>query len=113
MFGWPQQNKIGDYYDMVSDNLGADVAYSATFNGEEDVYYLRIPHVQVGDLNCDGSLNGLDIDAFVLAVTGTPPDYPEYVAQYPDCDVTLADCNADGSLNGLDIDPFVDLLTGS
>jgi len=40
--GWPQQNKIGDYYDMVSDLTGAHVAYSATFNGEQDVYYLRI-----------------------------------------------------------------------
>ena len=40
--GWPQQNKIGDYYDMVSDNAGASVAYAATFNGEQDVYYLRI-----------------------------------------------------------------------
>ncbi|UCG16444.1 MAG: hypothetical protein JSV19_00085, partial [Phycisphaerales bacterium] len=40
--GWPMQNKIGDYYDMVSDDNGAHVAYSATFNGEQDVYYLRI-----------------------------------------------------------------------
>lgn len=40
--GWPDQNKIGDYYEMISDELGADVAYSATFNGEQDVYYLRI-----------------------------------------------------------------------
>ncbi len=40
--GWPQQNKIGDYYDMVSDQTGAHLAYAATFNGEQDVYYLRI-----------------------------------------------------------------------
>lgn len=40
--GWPQQNKIGDYYDMISDEYGADLAYSATFNGEQDVYYLRL-----------------------------------------------------------------------
>jgi len=40
--GWPQQNKIGDYYDMISDETGAHVAYSATFNGEQDVYYLRL-----------------------------------------------------------------------
>jgi len=40
--GWPQQNKIGDYYHMVSDVDGADLAYAATFNGEQDVYYLRI-----------------------------------------------------------------------
>ncbi len=40
--GWPQQDKIGDYYHMVSDAGGADLAYAATFNGEQDVYYLRI-----------------------------------------------------------------------
>ncbi|UCG31853.1 MAG: exo-alpha-sialidase, partial [Phycisphaerales bacterium] len=40
--GWPQQNKMGDYFDMVSDNFGANVAYAGTFNGEQDVYYLRI-----------------------------------------------------------------------
>ena len=33
------QSKLGDYYDMKSDNGGADVAYAATFNGEQDVYY--------------------------------------------------------------------------
>ena len=31
--GWPQQNKMGDYFDMVSDDLGANLAYAATFNG--------------------------------------------------------------------------------
>ncbi len=40
--GWPQQDKLGDYYDMISDNTGANVAYAATFNGEQDVYFLRI-----------------------------------------------------------------------
>ncbi|MCO6436961.1 MAG: hypothetical protein J5J06_07730 [Phycisphaerae bacterium] len=40
--GWPRQNKIGDYYDMVSDRHGASLAYCATFNGEQDVYFLRI-----------------------------------------------------------------------
>jgi hypothetical protein len=40
--GWPQQDKIGDYYDMVSHNDGAHLAYAATFNGEQDVYYLKL-----------------------------------------------------------------------
>ena len=37
--GYPQQNKMGDYFDMVSDNQGAHLAWAGTFNGEEDVYY--------------------------------------------------------------------------
>src|ERR1044071_535804 len=40
--GYPQQNKMGDYITIVSDNTGGDVAYAATFNQEEDVYYVRV-----------------------------------------------------------------------
>jgi hypothetical protein len=40
--GWPNQNKIGDYYDMVSDNDGANLAFATTLNGEQDVYFMRI-----------------------------------------------------------------------
>ncbi|MDQ6860378.1 MAG: glycoside hydrolase [Verrucomicrobiota bacterium] len=42
LIGYPKQNKIGDYISIVSDSAGADVAYCGTFNGEEDVYYVRL-----------------------------------------------------------------------
>ena len=53
--GWPQQNKIGDYITMVSFDAAAHVAYSATFNGEQDVYYLRI---DTGRIFFDGFESG-------------------------------------------------------
>lgn len=37
--GWPNQNKMGDYFHMISDNSGAHLAWTNTLNGEEDVYY--------------------------------------------------------------------------
>jgi len=40
--GWPNQNKIGDYYGIDAADLGSGVAYSATFNGEQDVYYVKV-----------------------------------------------------------------------
>ncbi len=40
--GWPQQQKMGDYFHMVSDSNGANLAWAATFNGEQDVYYSYI-----------------------------------------------------------------------
>ncbi len=40
--GWPQQNKIGDYMTIISDDTGADICYPATFNGEQDVYFVRV-----------------------------------------------------------------------
>lgn len=49
--GYPaESHKLGDYYTMVSDNLGVNVAYAATFNGEQDVYFLRI-----GPFDCNGN----------------------------------------------------------
>jgi hypothetical protein len=50
--GYPNQQKIGDYITVVSDNTGASVAYAATFNGEEDIYYVRIhPTAAVAQIN--------------------------------------------------------------
>ncbi|HLQ37497.1 MAG TPA: sialidase family protein [Planctomycetota bacterium] len=54
--GFPNQNKIGDYYDMRSDIAAANLAYSATFNGEEDVWFLRL-----GDCNDNGVHDSTDI----------------------------------------------------
>ena len=56
--GHPNQNKIGDYYHMVSYAEGAALAYSATFNGEQDVYFLR-----VGDCNANGQHDADDLAA--------------------------------------------------
>ena len=53
--GYPNQNKMGDYMSIVSDNAGANVAYCATFNGEQDIYYVRVaPAPPPTDFNNDG-----------------------------------------------------------
>jgi hypothetical protein len=60
-----------------------------------------------GDANCDGAVNGYDIDPFVFALTN--PRGWDLV--YP-CDINCAtDINQDGVVNGYDIDPFVQCLT--
>ena len=46
--GWPQQDKMGDYFHMVSDNDHAHLAWANTLNGEQDVYYTRIDPWFVG-----------------------------------------------------------------
>jgi hypothetical protein len=142
LIGWPgspPQQKIGDYYQMRSDNVGADLAYAATFNGEQDVYYLRI-----GDFDCNGNgvgdatdiaagtssdlnqngipdecegLGDLNCDGALNAFDIDPfvlalTDPSAYAGLYPNCDVNRADINGDGSVNAFDIDPFVLLLTG-
>jgi hypothetical protein len=55
--GFPNQDKIGDYYHMVSDAVGANLAWSATFNNEQDVWFMRI-----GDYDCNGNGVGDAID---------------------------------------------------
>jgi Neuraminidase (sialidase) len=40
--GYPMQRKIGDYIGMVSLNDATCIAYTATFNGEQDIYFRRI-----------------------------------------------------------------------
>jgi hypothetical protein len=69
--------------------------------------FLRFQLPVRGDLNCDGEINGYDIDPFVLALT----DPTGYGTAFPTCDYMLADVNCDGAVNGYDIDPFVECLT--
>ncbi|MBN2446349.1 MAG: hypothetical protein JXO22_06480, partial [Phycisphaerae bacterium] len=54
--GWPNQAKLGDYYQIISDDVHANVAYAATFNGEQDVYF-----IQLGDCNNNGLHDSIDI----------------------------------------------------
>ena len=75
--GWPQQQKIGDYYHLRSDRLGASLAWAATFNGEQDIYFTRI-----GPEDCNG--NGID-------------DAQELI------DGAAADCNGNGLPDACDI----------
>ena len=53
----------------------------------------------LGDVNCDQSVNLLDVDPFVAILTSG-----DYSAK--------ADINADGIIDLLDVEPFVDILAG-
>ena len=64
--------------------------------------------VNPGDLNCDCSFNGGDIDPFFLAL-GDPVGY---AAAFPNCNISNADMNGDGLVNGADIDAFFKCLGG-
>jgi hypothetical protein len=67
--GYPNQNKMGDYFDMVSDSAGANVSWANTFNGEQDVYYSRIiPYISTG-INDIAQNNSISV--YPNPVTGT------------------------------------------
>ncbi|HPF39143.1 MAG TPA: sialidase family protein [Phycisphaerae bacterium] len=116
--GYPNQSKIGDYYHMISDENGANLAFAATFNGEQDVYFMRI----VPDCNGNGAHDGNDlmfgassdcnanfapddceplyssISAMILALR-KPSELGD--------DICLFDVNGDTLVDGRDIQPFV------
>jgi hypothetical protein len=74
--GYPNQNKLGDYLTIVSDNTSGNVAYSATFNFEEDIYYVRVAPPTLHLLNISTRLRVLTDDNVLIAgfiITGTEP----------------------------------------
>jgi hypothetical protein len=84
--GWPQQNKIGDYYTIRSDETGAGAAYSATFNGEQDVYYIRL----FPDCNENGISDVTDIAGASADCNGN---------RIPDeCEADVESCGAAGAV---------------
>ena len=72
--GYPNQNKIGDYITIVSDIAGGNVAYSATFNGEQDIYYVRVAPPVLHLLNISTRMRVQTGDNSLIAgfiITGT------------------------------------------
>ncbi len=62
--GWPDQEKMGDYFDMVSDNESAHLAWAGTINGEQDVYYSRITPGTVGVTNALDNQNVFSLTSY-------------------------------------------------
>lgn len=88
--------KLGDYIHMVSDNVGANLAYAATFNGEPDIWFLRI-----GDYDCNG--NGVG-DTDDLAGGRSNDINRNEIPDECDC---LGDLNGDFVVNADDLMPML------
>ncbi len=70
-------------------------------------YLIAVPSA-IGDMNCDGSVDALDVGPMVLALV----DSDAYHTAFPVCDLLHADANSDSQPNGADIHAFVALLLG-
>lgn len=104
--GWPQQNKIGDYYDMVSDDAGASLACATTFNGEQDVYFIRIGAFACAGIDRDCTGNGVpdDCDVSLGVVFDTNHNGVPDSCETPSC---YADTNRDGVVDFADVSEVV------
>jgi len=86
-----------------------------------------MPKYIVDDYDCDGDVNGLDAQAFVVALLDeSVPPFGYFLGQYPACTEkypgglfgseawpTHWDCNPDGVIDENDIPCFVDHLVGN
>lgn len=75
-------------------------------NDYYDFLLMRYRQYVVGDANCDGTVNYLDVDPFVRALAGINA----YGATFPECFYGSADTNRDGQVNFGDIDGLIGLL---
>ena len=82
--GFPQNEKIGDYIAIVSDNTGGNVAYAATFNEnpqavgghEQDVYYVRVSPTGGGTPTPTPTASPTPTATATATATPTPPVTP-------------------------------------
>ena len=91
------RSRDAGHYDVVLTNI-CDAVTSAP-----------APFWRRGDLNCDGTVNYADINAFVQALGSQSA----YESAYPSCNWLNADCDGDGQVNYADINPFINMLSGS
>lgn len=103
-------SSVGDFIETQSDSVRIDLAdLSGDVTGGPDEYVVeQVQFFVLGDLNCDGAVDLLDVQPFVLAIT----DPAGYEASFPDCDASLADTNGDGSVSLLDVGPFIQIISG-
>ncbi|MCG3127752.1 MAG: hypothetical protein CHACPFDD_02624 [Phycisphaerae bacterium] len=108
----------GDYNDpwvafdtQIANDHGFTTRSGVLAGPDGKLYYLHANTAELvalkplylrGDANCDGSINGFDVDPFVDVLTGGSSP----------CSPVAVDVNGDGSANGFDVDGFVDILTG-
>jgi hypothetical protein len=95
------QSSYGDYFAPLVDQVS---------NIPQDLIF-ELRGYRLGDMNCDGSVDFLDINPIVLYLS----DFAAWQTTYPDCPANVGDINADGTYGQGslgDINPFVALFSG-
>ena len=96
--GWPAGYNFA-FVSSISSSGEWYVGWGGTNAIANQSWAVRIPQILLGDVNCDGAVDLLDVAPFVdLIVTGS------FSAK--------ADFDGNGAVNLLDVAPFVDVIAG-
>ena len=98
-FSEGQAQRIG--HSMVADTASGRVLRFGGNIGAYEADLTQYRGVNLGDMNADGKIDGLDIQPFVTAIANASAD---------PTDVYLADFDSSGNLSPADIDGFVAAL---
>lgn len=100
-------------WDLFSVSTTSDDCLSLTGPGIEPVegrirtwFATLVAPARHGDVNCDGRIDGTDIQAFAIALVN-PGDY---LTSFPNCEFLTADVNGDQFLDAGDVEPFLQLV---
>ena len=98
--GYPVQRKMGDYIGMISLEDAACIAYAATFNGEQDVFFLRVEQPVITAVWKTGDIVGLSWKA--VAGMNYCVQYKDNLSRPWSSDVTVGCVLAEGALATLE-----------
>ena len=98
---------LGDYGVFWNPTAGVGFVWANVDHATD--FAPGVPVTQVGDLNCDGTVDFDDINPFVKALAGRAG----YEAAYPNCLWLNGDIDGNGSVDFDDINPFVRCLVNS
>lgn len=83
--------------------VSTDNPIEMDLNTHQALDLLHPPPGASGDANCDGRVDGSDIQPFILALI----NQASYTAQNPYCNILDSDMNGDGTVNEPDVSLFV------
>jgi len=96
-------NQVANLVDFLQNGLTDPRVANETFPFDRPQLFSELT---IGDVNCDGAVDGRDLQALTLALT----DEGIFKATYPSCTPFAGDVDRNGLLEVEDVQAMVDIL---
>lgn len=100
---------VNEFDSIVLTGFPANLDVMPTYNPTSVLLTFVPGTASPADMNCDGNVDGLDVQPFLLAVL----DSAGYASAYPACDIDNGDLDESGVVDAGDVSAFVAVLIGS